>query len=52
MFSSEHIHNEVLAINSEYIYSEDHFEKNFQAKIYPSDKVFEQQEEEFIYFKG
>ena len=45
MLSSEHIENEVLNINSEHPYYEDHFESKFQAKISPSNQIFEQPEE-------
>ena len=52
MFSSEHIQNKVLTITSEHPSSEDHFERKFQAKIYPSDQSDEKQEEKLIQFKG
>ena len=52
MFLSEHIQNEVVTINSEHVSSEGHFERKFQAKIFPSDKSFEKKEEELIEFKG
>ena len=45
MFSSEHIQNEVLIINYEHPYYEDHFEKEFQHKISPYNQSFEQPEE-------
>ena len=41
MFSSEHIQYELPTITSEHPYSEDQFERNFQAKISPSDQSFE-----------
>ena len=44
----ENIQNEVLTITSEHPYSECNFERKFQAKIYPSNKSFEQPEEELI----
>ena len=50
-FSSGPIKNEVLTVNSEHPSSADHFERKFQAKIYPSDQSFEKQEEDLIYFK-
>ena len=50
-FSSEIIQNEVLTINSENPYCEDNFERKSQAKISPYGQSFEEQEEEFIYFK-
>ena len=43
-FSSEHIKNKVITLTSEHPYYEDNFERKFQAKIYPSDQVFEKQE--------
>ena len=50
-FSSGPIQNEVLTINSEHPSSADHFERKYQAKIYPYDQSFEKQEEELIEFK-
>ena len=44
MISSEHIKNGVLNITSEHPSSEYHFERNFQAKISPSNQSFEKQE--------
>ena len=52
MFSSKHIQNKVLAITSEHPYSEDHFERKFQAKIYSSDQIFEIKWKKLIKFKG
>ena len=52
MISSEHIQIEVLNITSEHPSSEDHFERKSQAKISPSDQIFEKQEEQLIYFRG
>ena len=52
ILSSEHIQNEVFNITSEHPYSEDHFERKFQAKIHPSDQSDEKQEEKLIEFKG
>ena len=43
MFSSEHIQNKVLTVTSENLSSVDHFERKFQANIYPSDKTFKNQ---------
>ena len=51
MFSSKPIKNVVLNINCEHPSSEDHFERKFQANIYPSNKSFEQMEEELVYLK-
>ena len=45
MLSSEKIQNEVLNINSENLYYNNHIERNIQANISPSDKSFEKQEE-------
>ena len=42
----------MLTITSENPSSEDHFERKFQANIYPHDKSFEKQEEELIEFNG
>ena len=40
----------MLIINSEHAYSEDNFETNLQARIYPYNQSFEKQEEELIEF--
>ena len=45
MFSSEQIKNEVITLIYEHPYSEDNFERRFQAKMFPSDQNFEQLEE-------
>ena len=50
-FSSEHIKNEVLTITYDNSYSEYNFENKIQAKFDKSNKMFEQQEEEFMDFK-
>ena len=42
----------MLTIKSEHPSSEDQFERKSQNKISPSNKIFEQPEEEFIEFKG
>ena len=42
----------MLNITSENPSSERNFERKFQDKISPSNKSFEQPEEEFIEFKG
>ena len=41
----------MLTITSEHPSSENHFERKFQAKIYPSDQSFEKTQEELIEFK-
>ena len=41
----------MITINYEHPSSEDHFEREFQDKIYPLDQSYEKQEEEFIEFK-
>ena len=41
----------MLTITSEHPSSENHFERKFQAKIYPSDQSFEKKQEELIEFK-
>ena len=51
VFSSQHIQNEVLTITSEHPSSEYNFESKSQANISPSDKSFENPEEELIEFK-
>ena len=43
-FSSGTIKNEVLTLTSEHPSSADHFEIKLQAKISPSNNVFEKQE--------
>ena len=45
MFSSEHIENVVITLNSEPPSSEYHFETKFQADVSPFDQKFEKQEE-------
>ena len=45
MFSSEHIINEVLTLNSGTSSSEDWFETKIQAKFDKSDQIFKQIEE-------
>ena len=50
-FSSGTIQNEVLNLTSEHPYSADNFERKFQDKIYPSDKIFEQPENELTPFE-
>ena len=45
-FSSVPIQNEVLTLTSKHPSSADHFERKFQANIYPSDQSFEKKEEE------
>ena len=39
MLSSEHIQNKVLRLTSEHLSSVDHFQRNFQAKIFHLIKV-------------
>ena len=46
--SSGPIQNEMITINSEHPYSEDHFERKFQANIYPSEQSLEKPEESLI----
>ena len=41
----------MLNITSKHPSSKNHFERKFQAKIYPSDNFFEKQEEELTEFK-
>ena len=50
-FSSGPIQNEVLTINFEHPISSDHCESKLQARMSPSDKSYEKQEEELIEFK-
>ena len=45
MFSSEHIENEMISINSEPPSSGYHFDTKLQAKLSPSDQIFEKQED-------
>ena len=48
MFSSEHIINEVLTLNSGTSSSEDWFETKIQAKFDKSDQIFNQTGEELM----
>ena len=50
-FSSGHIQNEILTINSEHPSSADHFERKFQDKISSSNQSSEQPEEELTPFE-
>ena len=49
-FSSEHIENECLTITTKTSSSEDCFETKLQAKFDKSDQMFEEPEEELMYF--
>ena len=49
-FSSEHIENEMVTINSETLSYEDCFETKLQAKFDKYDQNFKQPEEEMMYF--
>ena len=42
----------MFIITSEHPFSVNNFERKFQAKISPSDQIFEEQEEHLIEFKG
>ena len=42
----------MLTLTSEHPYSEDNFERKFQAKLSPYNQIFEHPEEELIGFKG
>ena len=41
----------MLTLTSDHPSRKEHFERKLKARIYPSGKVFEKQEEEFIEFK-
>ena len=49
-FSSKHIRNKMVTINSETLSYEDCFETKLQAKFDKCDQNFKQPEEEMMYF--
>ena len=51
-FSSYHIKNDALNLASEHPYSEENFERKFQANLFPYNQINKQPGEELIEFKG
>ena len=49
-FSSEKIEDKMITLTSETLYSKDYLETKLQAKFDKYDQIFEQPEEELMYF--